>query len=131
MTTLNVPPRATSSGYLVVPLLKGVVYRAADPTRWVALGRLQGQVRDYVAVIGLELVMDDAEGYAFLRTPPGADDEADDALPRLVARRRLTYGVSLLLALLRKRLAEADAEGGDDAAGADAATRSSSWCPCS
>ncbi len=100
-------------GHVVVPLLKGVVYRSTDPTRWLALGRLQGQVRDYVAVVGLELVMDDAEGYAFLRTPPGSDEEADDALPRLVSRRRLTHGVSLLLALLRKRLAEADTEGGD------------------
>ena len=100
-------------GHLVVPLLKGVVYRATDPTRWLTLTRLQAHVRDYVVVVGLELVMDEAEGYAFLRTPPGVDDEADDALPRLVSRRRLTYGVSLLLALLRKRLAEADTEGGD------------------
>ena len=110
--TIVAPDSNNELGHLVVPLLKGVVYRAADPTRWLSLGRLQGQVRDYVAVVGLELVLDEAEGYAFLRTPPGAD-EADDELPRLVSRRRLTYGVSLLLALLRKRLAEADTEGAE------------------
>lgn len=33
--------------------------------------------------------------------------------PRLIARRPLSYPVSLMLALLRKRLAEADAGGGD------------------
>jgi hypothetical protein len=34
-------------------------------------------------------------------------------LPRLVARRPLSFAVSLLLALLRKKLAEFDAGGGD------------------
>ena len=34
-------------------------------------------------------------------------------MPRLVARRPLTYPVSLMLALLRKRLAEFDAGGGE------------------
>ena len=40
-------------------------------------------------------------------------DEDGSALPRLVPRRQLSYPVSLLLALLRKRLAEADAAGGE------------------
>ena len=35
------------------------------------------------------------------------------AIPRLVARRQLSFPVSLLLALLRKKLAEFDAGGGD------------------
>jgi Domain of unknown function (DUF4194) len=99
---------------LVVPLLKGVVYRSADQNRWLALLREQGHLRTYVQVLGLELFVDEAEGYAFLRTPPSLDgDTLDDALPRLVSRRRLTFGVSLVLALLRKRLAEADAQGGE------------------
>ena len=38
-------------------------------------------------------------------------------LPRLVARRPLSFPVSLLLALLRKKLAEFDAGGGQDAEG--------------
>ena len=103
-------------GHLVIPLLKGVLYRSADENRWLTLLRREGVLRDYVRVLGLEVIIDDAEGYAFLRTPPSADDEnapADAALPRLMSRRRLTFGVSLLLALLRKRLAEADAQGGD------------------
>ena len=103
-------------GHLVIPLLKGVLYRSADENRWLSLLRREGAVRDYVRVLGLEVIIDDAEGYAFLRTPPSADDDtapADGAVPRLMSRRRLTFGVSLLLALLRKRLAEADAQGGD------------------
>ncbi len=70
---------------------------------------------DYVAVLGLQLILDEAEGYAFLRARQEENDaaEASEVLPRLVARRPLSFPVSLLLALLRKKLAEADAGGSD------------------
>ncbi|WP_106062076.1 DUF4194 domain-containing protein [Cupriavidus necator] len=98
---------------LVVPLLKGVLYREADGALWHALLNLQPTVRDYVAVLGLELVLDDAEGYAFLRSQPESEDDSADRPPRLIARRQLSFPVSLTLALLRKKLAEFDATGGD------------------
>jgi hypothetical protein len=98
---------------LVIPLLKGVIYQEADAGLWNALLTLQSRVRDYVAVLDLELVLDEAEGYAFLRARPEAPDGAAARLPRLVARRPLSFPVSLLLALLRKKLAEFDAGGGD------------------
>jgi hypothetical protein len=98
---------------VVVPLLKSVIYREDHPGLWGSLLKLQAGVRDYVAVLGLELMLDEAEGYAFLRSRQDfADDEAG-AAPRLVARRQLSYPLSLLLALLRKKLAEFDAGGGD------------------
>lgn len=97
---------------LVVPLLKGVLYREDDATQWAALLQLQARVRDYVAVLALDLVVDEAEGYAFLRAQP-QDDESAPKLPRLVRRQPLSFQVSLLLALLRKKLAEFDASGGD------------------
>nr|WP_295776278.1 DUF4194 domain-containing protein [Rhodoferax sp.] len=102
-------PELTS---LVVPLLKGVLYREDDAAQWVALQQIQPRVRDYVAVLALELVVDEAEGYAFLRSQPQVDDGAPK-LPRLVRRQPLSFQVSLLLALLRKKLAEFDASGGD------------------
>jgi hypothetical protein len=109
-------PTAELSAVLV-PLLKGVTYRADDVAHWSALLQLQGRVRDHVAVLGLELMLDEAEGYAFLRSRPDPDEDAGAkpgrALPRLVARRPLSFPVSLLLALLRKKLAEFDAGGGD------------------
>ena len=98
---------------VVVPLLKGVTYRADDAAHWHALLQLQGRVRDHVGVLGLELTLDEAEGYAFLRSRPESDDPALQKLPRLVARRPLSFAVSLLLALLRKKLAEFDATGSD------------------
>ena len=102
---------------VLIPLLKGVTYRADDAAHWSSLLHLQGRVRDHVAVLGLELMLDEAEGYAFLRSRPEPEDNAlqgpSGKLPRLVARRPLSFPVSLLLALLRKKLAEFDAAGGD------------------
>ena len=105
-------PQAELSA-LLIPLLKGVTYRADDAAHWSALQNLQGRVRDVAAVLGLELLLDDAEGHAFLRSRPDPEDESTPRLPRLVARRPLSFAVSLLLALLRKKLAEFDAAGGD------------------
>jgi hypothetical protein len=96
----------------VIPLMKGVVYRDGNEAAWQQVRQLQAQVRDYVDVLGLQVVIDEAEGYAYLRQRP-ADDEEVGQLPRLVPRRSLSFHVSLLLALLRKKLAEFDAQGGD------------------
>lgn len=98
---------------LVIPLLKGVIYQEGNAAQWSALLALQARVRDYVAVLGLELVLDEAEGYAFLRARSDEGDDTVSKLPRLVARRPLSFPVSLLLALLRKKLAEFDASGSD------------------
>ncbi len=96
----------------VTQLMKGVVYRDTHDRAWRSLLLLQPQTRDYVDLLGLQVVIDEAEGYAFLRQRP-ADPENSDPLPRLIPRRALSFHVSLLLALLRKKLAEFDAQGGD------------------
>ena len=99
---------------LAITLLKGVLYREEDEQLWNALLGLQARLRDYVSVLALDLVLDESEGYAFLRSrPESIGDEDDPKLPRLVARRPLSFPVSLLLALLRKKLAEFDAGGND------------------
>ncbi|TQN42096.1 uncharacterized protein DUF4194 [Blastococcus colisei] len=100
---LDLPLVATS-------LMKGVVYRDTHEQVWRHLLPLQSRLREYMSTIGLVPVIDEAEGYAFLRQRE--DDAADDgatSVPRLVARRSLSFHVSLLLALLRRRLAEFDA----------------------
>lgn len=98
---------------LMVQLLKGVLYREDDEPQWASLLRLQSRVREQAAVLLLDLVLDEAEGYAFLKSRPDPEEgEGAVRMPRLVARRPLSYPVSLMLALLRKRLAEFDAGGG-------------------
>ncbi|MCB0923431.1 MAG: DUF4194 domain-containing protein [Mycobacterium sp.] len=95
----------------IIRLMQGVVYRETDEDTWITLERLGGGVRDHFATIGIDVVVDDAEGYAYLRSQPAEDGE--EALPRLVRRRALTYNVSLLLVLLRKRLVEFEMTGGE------------------
>ncbi|MFJ8916052.1 DUF4194 domain-containing protein [Amycolatopsis sp. NPDC102389] len=97
---------------VVTHLMKGVVYADSQEKVWRHLLPLQAQVRDYVGVLGLTVVVDEAEGYAFLRSKP-ENDEEDGKLPRLIPRRALSFHVSLLLALLRKKLAESDASGAE------------------
>lgn len=94
---------------VVITLLRGVLYQDESPALWALLRRHQARVKDHMAVMGLDLVVDDAEGYAHLRQA-----EFDDVdIPRLVPRHRLSFRISLLLALLRKRLAEHDATSSD------------------
>jgi len=96
---------------VVIALCKGMIDREADSQLWQWLLSLQIAVSDYVETLGLELILDEAEGYAFLRA---REYEAeDDKLPRLIARRQLSFHVSLLLALLREKMAESDASGGE------------------
>lgn len=107
-------PPAPELSQLMVHLLKGVLYRDDDERLWATLLQLQARVREQAAVLLLDLVLDEAEGYAFVKSRPDPDDsERSFRLPRLVARRPLSYPVSLMLALLRKRMAEFDAGGGD------------------
>lgn len=106
---------ASTTGYelsrVLIGLLRGVTYAEADAAHWQVLLQLQARVRDYVAQLGLELVLDPAEGYAYLRQRATAEGEPD--LPRLMARRQLSFQTSLILALLRRKLAEFDAGSGD------------------
>lgn len=93
-------------------LLKGPVFRDQHERAWDALVHLNARVKDYVEVMGLRVVIDEMEGYAFLQSMPDDEDAVRDprmAPPRLIPRRSLSYPVSLLIVLLRKRLAEFDA----------------------
>lgn len=92
----------------IIRLMQGVVYRESDEATWLTLERSGAGVRDHFATIGVDVVIDDAEGYAYLRS---RDTDDEDELPRLVRRRSLTYNVSLLLVLLRERLADFETSG--------------------
>lgn len=96
-----------------ISLMREVVYRevpAHEPV-WETLQRQRAAVADHFGAIGIDVIIDEAEGYAYLRTRDA--EEGEDPLPRLVRRRSLTYNVSLLLVLLRKRMVEFESTGGD------------------
>lgn len=95
---------------IIIHLLKGILFRNQHPLLWNDLLELQSQILDYVQVIGLNLEIDDIEGYAWL-TQIIPDEDEKEPLPRLIARRPLSYPISLLCVLLRKKMAEADSSG--------------------
>lgn len=99
-------------GLVAVRLLRGVVFSDRDSGIWEQLIGLRARVGDYMAVLGLELVIDEGEGYAYLHSR-GDEVDGNRAVPRLIPRRPLSFHVSLLLALLRKKLVEQDATGGE------------------
>lgn len=103
---------ATETEGLSVPLislLKGIVCRQDNESLWQCVLNLRTVLTDYVAVLGLDLLVDEAEGFAWLRSREL--DDGETALPRLLTRRQLPYLSSLLLALLCRKLAETDAGG--------------------
>jgi hypothetical protein len=105
------PDASHNLSVALVSLMKGVTFAEADPLLWQSLLSLQARIRDHVVVLGLELIVDEAEGFAYLRQRQTSEGEPET--PRLIPRRQLGYPVSLLIALLRKKLAEFDAASGD------------------
>ena len=108
---IDAPNEPTALSLVLVHLMKGPLYRDVHDKLWDHLLGLRNQVGDYVSVLGLSVVVDEAEGYAYLRSQV-IDQDATE-FPRLVARRTLPFKVSVLLALLRKRMAEFDASSSD------------------
>ena len=96
---------------VMVNLLKGILYRDSHPNIWFGLEKLEPLVRDQLEILGLTLLIDESEGYAFVRQKIAQHDGPE--IPRLIQRRSLSYPVSLLCVLLRKRLAESDHSGED------------------
>ena len=114
MSGVSAEQRAQKSA-VQIRLLKGPIYRARARELWHWLERDQFQIREYFQELGLGLLLDDAEGYGFLKQleHDSQDDEGpvtQGEIPRLISRRPLSFGQTLLLVLLRKRLAEHDSE---------------------
>lgn len=96
----------------IIELMRGVVYQESHEAAWHALDRHGGSIRDHFSTLGVDVVVDGTEGYAYLRTAP--EVEGEESLPRLVRRRTLTHPQSILLVLLRKRLVEFETSGTGD-----------------
>ena len=84
MTLAAAAPMSTERAVAtaIIRLMQGVVYREHDEDTWSTLERQGAGVRDHFATIGVDVVVDDAEGYAYLRSRP--EEDGEEALPRLV-----------------------------------------------
>jgi uncharacterized protein (DUF4415 family) len=94
---------------VVIRLLQGVLYHD-DIGAWNLLLTHQSAVQEHFARIGLQIYLNEADGFAFLRQPElERNDGQPLALPRLTRRDRLSYHLTLLCVLLRERLDQFDA----------------------
>lgn len=98
---------------LLINLLQGVIYQNEQAELWLHLLSHQAPLQDYVHILGLQLIIDEAEGYAYLRQRIATESKEEADLPRLIQKRPLSFPVSLLCVLLRKKLLEQDTSGGD------------------
>lgn len=93
----------------VLKLLQGVLYHD-DVAAWNLLLIHQTAVQEYFARIGLQVYLNETDGFAFLRQPEIEREEGSPlTLPRLTRRDRLSYHLTLLCVLLRERLDQFDA----------------------
>ena len=102
--SISDPPAFEPWSVAAVRLLQGAVY--SDDTRcWDTLLSSQSHLETWFVRIGMVLVIDEAEGLAYLR--PLADEEQApgyNKLPKLFRRSRLGYEPTLLCVLLREEL---------------------------
>jgi hypothetical protein len=88
-------------------LLRGPLHAEDSLAVWRSITALGAQLRDHLEILGMQLVVDDTERYAYLRTL----DELPEGMPRLARRHSLTFGSTVLLILLRQELTTAESDG--------------------
>ena len=91
----------------IILLLKGLFYKIDNEKAFFELTHNSyGVIVEYFDTIGLEVRVDENDGYAYLVNKTFEDDS--EALPKLIQSRELSYKVSLLCVLLRKKIADFD-----------------------
>src|SRR5262249_6149598 len=95
--------------FVLAHLLLAPIYRE-DEQLWEMLRAERDHVFHYFRQIGQELVIDEAEGYAFLRQ---VEIDGAERVPRVGRRLSLGYTATLLLVCLREELARFDAAPSD------------------
>lgn len=108
---ISMQPVFTPASFVKAKLFREPIYRE-DAELWLTLRGQQDEIRYYFRQIGQELVLDEGEGYAFIRQ---IDTEDTEPVPRLVQRRSLSYMATLLAACLREEFLRFDASPGDSA----------------
>ena len=102
MTDESFPARS----FVLSRLLTEPIYRE-DSALWEVLCSERDSISHYFRQIGQEVVIDEAEGYAFLRQVESDDNER---VPRIGSSQALGYAATMLLVCLREELARFDAQ---------------------
>ena len=92
-------------------LLKGPVYENDDRKTWAILLRCRENIDNYFRVIGLHVLIEEEDGYAYLEQIKDSvekgmesEEEVDETLPRLIRKIPFSYKMSMLLVLLRQEM---------------------------
>ena len=89
----------------IILLLKGLFYKKDNEKAFYELiENSYGTIVEYFENMGLEVILDENDGYAYLQNIEY--EKEDDVLPKLIQNRELSYKVSLLCVLLRKKIAD-------------------------
>ncbi len=100
-------PAAQPYAPVVIKLLQGVMY--SDDLHWDRLQSYLSPIMDYFGQIGLQVKNYESEGFAYLSQPEPDPDVPGEDLPRLTARRRLDFKLTMFCVLLREQLRQHDA----------------------
>lgn len=93
-----------------VRLLQGVVYSDDGPV-WNLLLTNHSRIEEFLGRLGVVLIVDPDEGYAFLRQAEEAELPVGyERLPKLFRKTSLSYSKTLLMVLLRDKLRRFDEE---------------------
>lgn len=85
----------------IVKLLKGTVDKK-DPI-WIDILNYQADIQSYISKIGLELILKEEDGFAFLKQ---FEIDDDNNTIGLVSRRQIGFETSILLVILRQAVEE-------------------------
>ena len=103
------PTEFAPGAFVKAHLIREPLY-LEDGELWETLLRDPAEFARYFREIGLELVVDAPEGFAFLRQ---IEPRGEERVPRLIQRRKLTYDATLLLVCLRDELNRFDTQTAD------------------
>jgi hypothetical protein len=105
MPTNTIVPYAA----VILKLLQNPLF-SDETAAWNLLLSYQTPVQEHFARIGLEVRVNEEDGYAYLHQPTIEDEEGQTiSLPRLTRRDRLTYHATLLCVLVREWLDQFEA----------------------
>ena len=90
---------------VIIKLLQGPIY--ADEKSWRDLLAWQVPIQEYFARIGIELNINQTEGFGRI-IQPETEEHDENPMPRLLRKQALSYEASLLCVILREILEEFD-----------------------
>jgi hypothetical protein len=99
---MNAQQRILPYTSVFIKLLKGPV-EYVEKSTWEKLIQYKVELTSFILQLGLALVLDEQDGYAYIKHYPFEEDENPVSW---IQRRALTYEESVMLVLLREMMAE-------------------------